>query len=112
MEFPNKIKPGLVNMDTIDSKGECIRIVDLVAERYGFSRGELLGRRRTVKHIWPRHSAMALCRLLGLTYEDLGKFFKRDHGTVIHAFNNVRNLVATEPRLREEFKELRDMAGV
>jgi chromosomal replication initiator protein len=112
MELASKIKPGLVNVDTNDHWKECSRIVCLVADRYGFTKRELLGRRRTVKHIWPRHTAMALCRLLGLTYQDVGKVFNRDHGTIIHACHNVRNLVATEPRLREEFRELRDMVEV
>lgn len=105
-------KPGIVNLDTKEHLQKCNNMVDKVADRYGYNRDDILGKRRTIKHIWPRHAAMYLCRLCGLTFQEVGDIFNKDHGTVIHACNNIRNLCDTEPRLAEEFKELRVMFKV
>lgn len=105
-------KPGLVNLNSKQNLQKCNNIVDKIADRYGYKRGDILGKRRTVKHIWPRHTAMYLCRLCGLTFQEIGDIFNKDHGTAINACNNIRNLCDTEPRLAKEFKELREMFNV
>ncbi len=59
-----------------------------IAERYGVSISDLLGKRRTQNIAHTRQIAMYLCRrLTGCSYPEIGALFGgRDHSTVIHAF--------------------------
>ena len=112
MDLHNKIKVGLVNIDTNNNLPKCQEIIDKIANKYGFNSKHLKGRRRKVEDIWPRHTAMTLCRLLGVTYQQVGEAFGKDHGTVINACQNVQNLCDTEPRLRAEFEDLKELVGL
>lgn len=69
------------------------RIADVVCDYYNYSMDELRGRAKPERLAWARQVAMALSyRLVPLcSYERVGEFFNRDHGTVIHAEKKVAN---------------------
>jgi len=75
-------------------------IVDRVACYYGFTRAQLLSRRRTAPLALARQVAMHLLRREGLTASHVGQLLHRDHSTVLHGDARVRRLVAREAPIR------------
>jgi chromosomal replication initiator protein len=71
------------------------QIQELVSERFGLSRKELCGPKRSQNIVYPRQIAMYLSR--ELTDESLPKigreFGDRDHTTVMHATSKIQRLI-------------------
>lgn len=88
-----------VNMDNIRK---------VVAEYYDISVKDLMGKKRTRSIARPRQIAMALAReLTGDSYPEIGQSFGgRDHSTVMHACDKVKELRAEDPVLDKEYKAL------
>ncbi len=70
-----------------------------VAAEWGVTPEALASKRRTREIVEPRQVAMHLCReLLGMTLTDIGAAFGgRDHSTVIHGLERVRDAMASNP---------------
>ena len=68
-------------------------IIKTVAEYYNIKQDELFNKKRTQNIAHPRQVAMYLCReLADLSYPRIGELFGgRDHTTVIHAYEKIRN---------------------
>lgn len=61
-------------------------IIDAVAAVYGVSRSDLLRHDRRPRLVEPRQLAVSLVRqLTSYSFPELGKFFRRDHSTLIYA---------------------------
>jgi len=86
-------------------------IVDQVARYYGFTRAQLLSRRRTAPIALARQVAMHLLRQEGLTASRVGQILRRDHSTVLHGDARVRRLVAREAPIRHDLATLRRSTG-
>jgi hypothetical protein len=56
---------------------------------------------RTHRLAWPRQLAMWLAIRTGLGYAHIGRFFYRDHTTVMHAERKVEALRESDPKVRE-----------
>lgn len=65
---------------------------------------DVVGSSRARKYVIPRHVAMYLARKEGHRLEAIGKYFGRDHSSVIHAVQNVVNLMDTEDDFRERIE--------
>jgi chromosomal replication initiator protein len=65
------------------------QIVDEAASLAGISRADILGYSHRRDFAWPRQFAMWQARQHGLPYVTIGRFFRRDHTTVIHACRAV-----------------------
>ncbi len=77
------------------------KIVMIVADQFGITSGELLGKSQTQSCAVPRQIAMHLCReLLGIPYLKIGAFFHRDHSTVMSSVKMIQK------RLLEQDREL------
>ncbi len=75
--------------DTMEGPHPSVVLAATAAES-GFSVGELLGQRRSLPLVRWRHVAMAAARASsGWSYPALGRFFNRDHTTVINACQRV-----------------------
>jgi len=85
-------------------------IVDRVAGYYGFTRAQLLARRRTAPIALARQVAMHLLRQEGLTADRVGHLLRRDHSTVLHGDARIRRLVAREAPIRHDLATLRRYA--
>tara|TARA_R110002020_G_scaffold207869_1_gene413451 strand:+ start:2457 stop:2648 length:192 start_codon:yes stop_codon:yes gene_type:complete len=48
---------------------------------------------------------MWIARDAGYTYNAIGDWWSRDHGTVIHAVNLVNNLRETKPSYDKQFRQ-------
>ena len=83
------------------------KIVRLVAEFFDISEGQLLGRRRTKNLILARHAAVWFCtEHTHASSPELGRFFDRDHGSILAARKAWENQVETDPRFRDEMAAL------
>ena len=80
----------------------------IVAEYYHISLRELNGKKLNRGIARPRRIAMALSReLTQNSYPEIGQAFDgRDHSTVIHACERVRELRAEEPPFDEDYEQL------
>jgi chromosomal replication initiator protein len=86
-------------------------VQDIVAERFGLTRGQLLGRRRLPHIVRGRHIAMLLCleMLPGASLPQVGRWFGRDHTTVLHARDAMCRKIAVYPEFAEQVEELRQL---
>lgn len=66
-------------------------VVAATKRTFGFTQEQLLGRSRTQSLAWARQIAMtALREQFGLSSPEVAALFQRDHGTVLHAEQTVR----------------------
>jgi len=71
---------------------------------------ELRSRKRTNEIVWPRAVCMWIARDANYTSQTVGKWWHRDHGTVLHAVKLVNNLIETYPKYNDQFKKFKTFA--
>lgn len=82
-------------------------IQEVVSKHFGLTIEELNSRRRTQNIVFPRQIAMYLCRkLMDISLPDAGKFFKRDHSTVIHSCEKIAAELEYDENLQITIAEL------
>ncbi len=82
-------------------------IVHVVAQHYGITREQLKGKRRTASVALPRQLALFLMRRQPtLSLSEIGRFFDRDHTTVIHACDKIERLRVTDRQMRDTIERL------
>lgn len=88
-----------INADTIKT---------MVAEYYGISVKDLVGKKRTRNIARPRQLAMALTReFTHDSFPDIGQSFGgRDHSTVIHACEKVAELITEDAIFAKDYQAL------
>ncbi len=79
-----------------------------VADYYGLQIKDLLSKRRTRSLARPRQMAMALTKeLTEHSLPEIGDAFAgRDHTTVLHACRQIKHLMETDGKLREDWDKL------
>jgi chromosomal replication initiator protein len=79
-----------------------------VADYYGLQLKEMLGKKRTRSLARPRQIAMALTKeLTEHSLPEIGVAFDgRDHTTVLHACRQIRQLMESDSKLREDWEKL------
>jgi chromosomal replication initiator protein len=79
-----------------------------VADYYGLQIKDLLSKRRTRSLARPRQTAMALTKeLTEHSLPEIGDAFGgRDHTTVLHACRQIRLLIESDGKLREDWEKL------
>jgi chromosomal replication initiator protein len=79
-----------------------------VAEEYGVSIDDLKSKQRTERLAFPRQIAIYLaCELLpSMSLPEIGKAFNKDHSTVIHARDKIRQILNTDPFFSEKINVL------
>jgi chromosomal replication initiator protein len=83
-------------------------IVDIVAEQFGLTRAQLLGRRRLPHIVLARHIAMLLCiEMLQASLPQVGEWFGRDHTTVLHARDAMGRKIAVDRKFAKQVEGLR-----
>lgn len=80
----------------------------VVSEFYDVPVVSLLGRRRNRPISWPRHVAMWIAKRIvpDASYPDLGRYFQRDHSTVISGLYRVNAHMARDFDYANEVIEL------
>lgn len=88
-------------------------IKDIVAEYYGISVKDLIGKKRMRAIARPRQVAMALTReFAGDSFPDIGQAFGgRDHTTVMHACEKIQELRQSDLTLDKDYQALASTLG-
>ncbi len=85
------------------------KIQETICEAFDLSIAAMVTKARPRHLAHPRQIAMALCReLTHYSLEEIGRCFGgRDHGTVLHAMEVIKNECATNPKLFDDVNRLR-----
>ena len=103
------VKDALKDLFVISAKMVSIdNIQKTVAEYYNIKLSDLLSKRRSRSITRPRQLAMSLTkRLTNHSLPEIGEAFNgRDHTTVIHACNKIKELRVENASLEEDYKNL------
>jgi len=73
------------------------RIVAEVAKAFGVTPSSIMGRDRSPKTCKARHVAMVALYNQNGSFAETGRFFDRDHATIIHALKSVKNSPPKSP---------------
>jgi chromosomal replication initiator protein len=97
--------------DLLRAQQQAISIANIqkvVADYYGLQIKDLLSKRRTRSLARPRQMAMALAKeLTEHSLPEIGDAFAgRDHTTVLHACRQIKHLLETDGKLREDWDKL------
>ncbi|MDD3470582.1 MAG: DnaA/Hda family protein [Thermoguttaceae bacterium] len=85
-------------------------IAKATAKYFGVRLLDLRGQSRQQTIVVARHCAVALAEALcGQSLRDIGHYFSgRDHATILHSCRKVRELVDSEPEIRDAIHTLRE----
>ena len=82
-------------------------IQQVTADHFKLTIDDLCGKKRTQSIVIPRQIAMYLCRkMLDVSLPEVGRFFGRDHSTVIHSFEKIAHEVEVDEKIRLVVDEL------
>ena len=82
-------------------------IIEITARTYGVSLEELRGPSRRRRVVRPRQVAMYLARqCTNATLKEIGRFFRRDHSSVVYAVEVMEKRLVERPQLRYELEAL------
>ncbi len=79
-----------------------------VSKHFNINFSDLCSKRRSRSISRPRQVAMYLCKeLTELSYPEIGKYFGgKDHATVIHGVNKIKNLSSTDKKTQRDIENL------
>lgn len=80
---------------------ECLDAIAVkVAEQFQLTTGKLQTRTRNPHIAWPRQIAMYIAYQRGYRHTVIARYWKYDHGTVIHAYRTVLDRMDVYPDLK------------
>jgi chromosomal replication initiator protein len=84
-------------------------ILDEVSDHFDVPTNRILSSRRVREWAWPRMIGYWLCReLTPNSFPEIGRFFGRDHSTVIAGCRQVDEWLEEDAPIAEDVHELRD----
>ncbi len=84
------------------------RCFNAIYNKYGVSRNELTGQKRTKEIAAVRHLAIYLIRnTVELSLPNIGKIFNRDHTTIMSSIENVEKKLRNDRAYRQEVEALK-----
>jgi len=88
----------------------CNEIIEKVCTYYGVSVKDVVGRSRFKEIVMARHMAIYIIRnKVKLKLKATGMLFNRDHTTVIHAIQNINNLLCYDEPTINDLKNLQNI---
>ena len=106
-EVAQKTVDEIGGIKQISDEEKMDRIIAAVAKKYGISTSDIMGTKRNKEISFPRHVAIYIARkTTGLSLPQIGKFFSRDHTTVMSSINAVETEIKRSPNLAFELNEL------
>ncbi|MBR3631864.1 MAG: chromosomal replication initiator protein DnaA [Elusimicrobiaceae bacterium] len=89
-------------------------IKKIVGKHFKISIDDFESKRKTQSVAWPRQIAMFLCtELTDMSLPEIGREFKRDHSTVVHARDLVKEKIQNDPFFAAEINQMiSDMKSV
>ena len=86
------------------------QIQRVTAEHFNLTRQQMLGRSREQRYVRARQVGMVLCleMVANASLSQVGRWFgNRDHTTVMHARDTVKELLVTDPKLAYAVERIR-----
>ena len=85
-------------------------VIKTICKHYDMKKDELLGKRRNKEIVFPRQVLIYLLREeLDLPYKSIGRELGgRDHTTIIHDYNKIKNALMENNDLEGEIKAIKD----
>lgn len=128
IEMTQRLDAQIKDKDRLELKLSCLRaenqvlqratginpsvanIIDVVAKHYGTTRELILSNQRYAGIMLPRHVAayIASQTVTTLSLTEMGRVFKRDHSSMIHARNKIIAALETNTELAETINALRE----
>lgn len=116
VELNNLKDFGLENIKRILNYKENVKnitpsyILDILSEYFNVSEKELLGSSRTKNLKYVRQIAIYLIRkITKLSLPDIGKFFSKNHTTILYSYNKIEEEITSDIKLRKLTAELSDL---
>jgi chromosomal replication initiation ATPase DnaA len=82
-------------------------IAESAAEFYRLSFREMFSKQRTERIAFPRQVAMYLSRMnTDKALTEIGEFYKKDHGTVLHAVDVISGRIQVDPKVKSDIEIL------
>lgn len=73
------------------------------AEAFHITQKDILSKVRKADFVYPRHIAMYLSReITGQSFTFLAQKYGRDHSSILHACERIKNMMENDPRVRDE----------
>lgn len=83
------------------------KIITVVCEHLKLTVEQIRGKSRSKEFVYARHLIFYFLRKhTTLTLKSAGELFNRDHTTVIHALENLQDIMDTEPPVKDEVELL------
>ncbi len=84
------------------------RCFNAIFTKYGVTKDELTGQKRTKEIVGARHIAIYLIRnTVEMSLPNIGKIFNRDHTTMMSSIENVEKRMKTDKSFKREIEELK-----
>lgn len=82
-------------------------IKKIVGKHFKINMEDFESKRKTQSVAWPRQIAMFLCtEMTDMSLPEIGREFKRDHSTVVHARDLIKDKVKTDPFFSAEINQI------
>ena len=97
-----EITGGVVPVQVIVDK-----IFSAIFNKYGVTKAELLGEKRTKNIAFARHVSVYLIRqITEMSFPGIAKIFNRDHSTMLSSFELISKRINSDPMFNVEISEL------
>lgn len=85
-----------------------MNLVMRIGSRYfNMTQAELVSQARSTKYITPRHIVMYLAKeLTNLSYPQIGAWFNRDHSTIVHGHDKIKDMIKTNNQIKKYVEEI------
>lgn len=103
--LPYSVKNSVIlDFDTKDLKS----ILQSVCDKLDLEYDKVKSKSRKREHVTARMIAISLsCKYTDYTLKEIGKFYKRDHSTIIYCRETFEDLIETkEPYMMDKFEKL------
>lgn len=107
----NEIKEMIKNSAKLKKTVSIKDVIKIIAEFYGIDEASIYKKGRKKEVIKPRQVIMYILRDdFDISFPSIGeKVGNRDHSTVIHSYEKIKNDIKTDPGLAQEINQIRSM---
>lgn len=85
------------------------KIINTVSETLNIDSLDICGKQKKNEFVYARNICIYLCRemIQELTQEQIGKFFNRDHSTIIHSYKQINKELLNNKTLKNDIENIK-----
>jgi chromosomal replication initiator protein len=85
-------------------------IFTLIAEHFGITTADIIGKKRNQELVYPRHVAMYILKEdMDMSYPQIGRELGgRDHTTIMHGYNKINAEIAEDTKIQHDVSKIKD----